>query len=363
MENLEDEGQKNLALIRAEVAIMKKVDHPNICRIHEVIDVATSDTLLVVLELCQGGPITHISREKPAEPIPEARARSIFAQLVLGLAYLHENDIVHRDIKPDNCLFMADFETVKLVDFGVSEQFTAKDDDTVFKSAGSPAFMAPELCAVEQKQLHGFACDIWSMGVTLYALVCGRLPFAHSDNLLDLFASIINDPVDLPPTLSLPLQHLLSRLLDKNANTRITMLEIWCDPWLTSHSTAPLVPYELNCAQPIEEPTEDEYTRAYSSATFVSSMLVAKAATRFMRGLTSRRSLSSTESQQSERDIVPVSPRNAGMFTASPLSSMVSDEIVYRGMGRKETGDSVASTMEAFVLEPPAIDERSEKET
>lgn len=372
-----------------------------------MIDVTASDTLLVgeysfdkstrnltheltavVLELCEGGPIMHLAADNtPTKPIPEPRARSIFAQLVLGssspslpptpqltrpsdtgLAYLHENDIIHRDIKPDNVLFMSDLTTVKLVDFGISEQFTAKDDDSISKSAGSPAFMAPELCAAEHGQLHGFACDIWSMGtslslplpspsltssfnpgVTLYALVCGRLPFAHSSNLLDLFTSIISTPLSLPPHISPALSHLLHRLLDKNPRTRITMLEVWTDPWLTSSGLDPLISYDLNCA-PVEEPTEEEFERAWSSVTFVSSMLVAKAATRFMRGLSSRRS----NSGGGESPVIEgggggggqTSPRERAAFCASPLSSLVGDENLWgtpMPMGREGVVDSPVS--------------------
>lgn len=130
-----------------------------------------------------------------------------------GIAYLHENGIFHRDIKPDNALFLADTETVKIVDFGVSEMFVKKDD-RVEKSVGSPAFMAPELCAgtsslarlsvvsltcatVRKGELHGAPCDVWSLGVTLFTLVVGRLPWAKPD-LLDLFKSIVEDPYVLP---------------------------------------------------------------------------------------------------------------------------------------------------------------------
>lgn len=100
------------------------------------------------MELCEGGPITRVSYEKQSKPYTEEKCRSIFRQILLGLAYLHHNSIVHRDIKPDNCLFMKDLETVKIVDFGVSEMFVQSTrGDLIEKSVGSPAFMAPELCA------------------------------------------------------------------------------------------------------------------------------------------------------------------------------------------------------------------------
>lgn len=137
-----------------------------------------------VLELCEGGPITQVSDKHSGTPIPEPRARNILRQIALGrlfsgsfppfsssdsflgklgLAYLHENGIVHRDIKPENCLFLADLETVKIVDFGISEMFVRHD--TIEKSAGSPAFMAPELCVPKfNGQIHGVSCDMWSLG-------------------------------------------------------------------------------------------------------------------------------------------------------------------------------------------------------
>lgn len=127
------------------------------------------------------------------------------------------------------------------------------------------------------------------------------------------------------------------------------MLEIWSHPWLTTAGLTPLISYDLNCST-VEEPTEEEFERAWSSVTFVSSMLVAKAATRFMRGLSSRRSNSGGESPRSDSTVVGVgvqtSPRERATFCASPLSSMVDDEDLWGtvpGTGREGMVDSPVS--------------------
>lgn len=104
---------------------------------------------------------------------------------------VHNHEIVHRDIKPDNLLLAKD-GTLKIVDFGVSEMFH-KGDDRMKKSAGSPAFMAPELCVAHHGEVSGKAADIWSMGITLYCLIYGRPPFV-SHNLVELMAKIRDDP-------------------------------------------------------------------------------------------------------------------------------------------------------------------------
>lgn len=169
-----------------------------------------------------------VNVQKESEKMIEQDARHIFRQVVLGVEYLHENGIVHRDIKPDNLLLTSKPRpmqakesetnkryqncTIKLVDFGVSEMFVKGQDRWVRQSTGSPAFMAPELVTPhtpppqpsspsssekeegpkEEVHISGRACDIWSMGVTLYTLVTGKLPFAKA-GVMELYESIRND--------------------------------------------------------------------------------------------------------------------------------------------------------------------------
>ncbi|ORY82412.1 kinase-like domain-containing protein [Leucosporidium creatinivorum] len=344
-----DQGPDNLDLIKTEVAIMKKVDHPNIASVHEVIDVTSDDALLIVLELCAGGPILRISQGEQVEPMKEERAREVMRQLILGIAYLHHNNIVHRDIKPDNCLFLADLHHVKLIDFGISK-FTEKDEGEGIDSKGSPAYMAPELLggasgggsgasaggggeggAVQQRlDMHGYACDVWSLGVTLYALVAGRLPFDDPDPSI-LFKSIRESDPQIPTTLSLSLQHLLTSLLTKSPTSRPTIRSLWTDPWVTSDGQDPLTPYEENCIS-FPEPTQAEVDRALNAlraSTFLAMSVVAK-----LKGMR-RRSSSIDPSRDRERSGTGMTslsseaegsegtktPLGGGQVVASPMSS------------------------------------------
>lgn len=104
---------------------------------------------------------------------------------------VHSQGIVHRDIKPDNLLLSAD-DVLKIVDFGVSEMFEKTSVMMTAKSAGSPAFLPPELCYAGHGDVSGTAADIWSMGVTLYCLVFGRLPYSHS-GVMELYEAIKHD--------------------------------------------------------------------------------------------------------------------------------------------------------------------------
>ena len=103
------------------------------------------------------------------------------------ITLVHAQGIVHRDIKPDNLLLDAN-DVLKIVDFGVSEMFT-KEDDRLKASSGSPAFASPELSQAGINNVSGKAADIWAMGITLYALIYGVLPF-HSHNVLELYEAI-----------------------------------------------------------------------------------------------------------------------------------------------------------------------------
>lgn len=137
---------------------------------------------------------------------------------------MHAQGIVHRDIKPDNCLITND-DVLKIVDFGVSEMFEKQSDMATAKSAGSPAFMPPELCVARHGQVSGRAADIWSMGVTLYCLRYGKIPF-EKHGMLELYEAIRNDDVPLPNEQDDHFKDLMHRLLEKDPAKRITMAEL-----------------------------------------------------------------------------------------------------------------------------------------
>jgi [calcium/calmodulin-dependent protein kinase] kinase len=134
---------------------------------------------------------------------------------------VHAQGIIHRDIKPDNCLVTND-DVLKIVDFGVSEMFAKDSNMTTSKSAGSPAFMPPELCVARHGEVSGRAADIWSMGVTLFCLKFGHIPFEKT-GMLDLYESIKNDPVVIADDCEPQLRDLLEKLLEKDPEKRIDM--------------------------------------------------------------------------------------------------------------------------------------------
>ena len=111
------------------------------------------------------------------------------------------------------------------MDFGVSEMFEKSSEMLTNKSAGSPAFLPPELCVTNHGGISGKAADIWSMGVSLYCLRLGRIPFERS-GVLDMYEAIKNDEVEFDSDCEPELVDLLKRVLDKNPKTRITMAEM-----------------------------------------------------------------------------------------------------------------------------------------
>lgn len=131
---------------------------------------------------------------------------------------------MHRDIKPDNLLLTTD-DVLKIVDFGVSEMFEKPEQMVSKKVAGSPAFLPPELCVAKTGEVAGRPADIWSMGVSLYCLKYGRLPF-RKDSVLDMYEAIRVDEIELPSEESADFVHLMNGLLDKNPETRFTMPDI-----------------------------------------------------------------------------------------------------------------------------------------
>ena len=202
---------------------MKKLNHDNLVSLYEVLDDPTEDSLYMVLEMCKKGVIMKVGMNEMADPYGPEHCRYWFRDLVLGIEYLHAQGVAHRDIKPDNLLLTHD-DVLKIVDFGVSEMFEKHSDMTTTKSAGSPAFLPPELCTSNPGGISGKAADVWSMGVTLYCLYFGKVPF-EKIGVLDLYDSIKNDV----PALEKGEQDfldLMRRLLEKDPAKRIAIPEI-----------------------------------------------------------------------------------------------------------------------------------------
>ncbi|KAI8052549.1 kinase-like domain-containing protein [Syncephalis plumigaleata] len=250
----EEEEIDPLRLVRKEVAIYKKLSHKNVVRLFEVLDDPEHDTLFMVFEMCPGGTLMEITLNQKRDALPIDLARKYFGSLVLGIEYLHENDIVHRDIKPENLLLSQEGE-LKIADLGVSEMFE-HGDDTMKRTAGSPAFMAPELVSVDRHVFSGKAADIWSMGVTLFCLCFGQLPFV-GESILDVYSAIRETPLSIPEAdADARLVHLLEGMMNKIPEDRMKMNEIRNHPWLTDDGKQSLIPHEENC-QRVEVTEED----------------------------------------------------------------------------------------------------------
>ncbi|KAK4135403.1 kinase-like protein [Trichocladium antarcticum] len=255
------EAQDALWLIREEVAIMKKLNHPNLVQLIEVLDDPDDDSVYMVLEMCKKGVVMNIGLGEATTPYPEEQCRLWFRDLILGIEYLHSQGVVHRDIKPDN-LLLTDDDILKIVDFGVSEMFEKSGQMRTAKSAGSPAFLPPELCVAKHGDVSGPAADIWSMGVSLYCLHYGRIPFER-EGVLEMYEAIRTETPELPVDENPDFVDLMRKLLEKDPEKRITMAELREHSWVTKGGTDPLLSAEENCSDPVE-PNPLELNHAFT---------------------------------------------------------------------------------------------------
>ena len=158
--------------LHKEIQTLSQMDHPNIMALFEVID--TRMNVNLVMEMCNGKSLYHYIKKKENMRLPEELCRVIFRQLVDGIAYLHSNDIVHRDLKLDNILIdPSDGNRIKIIDFGFSIRAPADQKLTLF--CGTPHYMDPDIS--RKKDYNGHAADVWALGVILFILLTGKLPF------------------------------------------------------------------------------------------------------------------------------------------------------------------------------------------
>ncbi|XP_047449252.1 calcium/calmodulin-dependent protein kinase kinase 1b [Mugil cephalus] len=259
-----------LERVYKEIAILKKLDHPNVVKLVEVLDDPQEDGLHMAFELVPKGPVMEVPSD---EPFAEERARFYFRDIILGIEYLHYHKIIHRDIKPSN-LLLGDDGHVKIADFGVSNEFEGTDA-LLSGSAGTPAFMAPETMTEHEQSFSGKALDVWAMGVTLYCFVFGMCPF-YDEYIVSLHNKIKNKAVEFPekPSISNELKELIEMMLDKSPETRITIPEIKFHPWVTENGSNPLPLEEEHCTA--VEVTEEEVKNSVKLIPSLSAVILVK---------------------------------------------------------------------------------------
>uniref|UniRef100_A0A8P4GHW3 calcium/calmodulin-dependent protein kinase n=1 Tax=Dicentrarchus labrax TaxID=13489 RepID=A0A8P4GHW3_DICLA len=259
-----------LEKVYKEIAILKKLDHHNVVKLVEVLDDPDEDGLHMAFELMTKGPVMEVPTD---DPFTEDQARFYFRDVVLGIEYLHYHKIIHRDIKPSN-LLLGDDGHVKIADFGVSNEFEGTDA-LLSSTAGTPAFMAPEMMTEHEQCFSGKALDVWAMGVTLYCFVYGKCPF-YDEYIVSLHNKIKNKPVEFPerPLISNELKELIERMLDKNPETRITIPEIKLHPWVTENGSNPLPLEEEHCTA--VEVTEEEVQNSVKLIPSLSTVILVK---------------------------------------------------------------------------------------
>ncbi|XP_072963228.1 serine/threonine-protein kinase ATG1a [Typha angustifolia] len=179
-----------------EFTILRNISHPNIVRYYQAIQ--TEDKLFLILEYCSGGDLSdYIMRHGNRGRVSEAVARSFMRQLAEGLKVLRENNLIHRDLKPQNLLLTTSVENplLKIADFGFARYLMPQGlADTI---CGSPLYMAPEIM---QDRKYDAKADLWSIGIILFQLVTGNLPFDGKTHY-QLFQRIMaSDDLQFPPT-------------------------------------------------------------------------------------------------------------------------------------------------------------------
>ncbi|RKF83633.1 Protein kinase kin1 [Golovinomyces cichoracearum] len=205
-----------------EAAIVTLLDHPYICSMKDVL--RTTNHWYMLFEYVNGGQMLDyiISHGR----LKEKQARKFSRQIASALDYCHRNSIVHRDLKIENILISKTGD-IKIIDFGLSNMFNPRDHLKTF--CGSLYFAAPEL--LQAKRYTGPEVDVWSFGIVLYVLVCGKVPF-DDQNMPALHAKIKKGVVDYPNWISLECKNLISRMLVTDSRQRATLQEIMIHPWM-----------------------------------------------------------------------------------------------------------------------------------
>eukprot|EP00041_Stephanoeca_diplocostata_P026932 m.734161 g.734161 ORF g.734161 m.734161 type:complete len:506 (+) comp23079_c0_seq2:561-2078(+) len=221
--------------VMRELETWRRLQHVNIVRLHEVYDTPSSYSF--VGDLCERGDLLEYINEHGY--FNEAEARPLFKQLVAAVEYCHKSGVVHRDLKLENVLLDRNFN-IKIADFGFADFFDTSLTTRMTEWCGSPPYAAPEIFTGQP--YYGPEIDVWSMGVVLYALVTGALPF-QAPNFDDLTSLVVNGVFSVPFYLSEACIDLLHKMICVDPEQRISLDGMQRHPWangadaMTAHAS------------------------------------------------------------------------------------------------------------------------------
>ncbi|NWR43236.1 HUNK kinase, partial [Regulus satrapa] len=216
--------------LRREGQIQQMIRHPNIAQLLDILE--TENSYYLVMELCPGGNLMHKIYEK--KRLEEHEARKYIRQLILAVEHLHRAGVVHRDLKIENLLLDED-NNIKLIDFGLSNCAGILGYSDPFSTqCGSPAYAAPELLA---RKKYGPKIDVWSIGVNMYAMLTGTLPFTVEPfSLRALYQKMVDKEMNPFPTqLSSAAINFLRSLLEPDPAKRPNIQQALANRWLNEN--------------------------------------------------------------------------------------------------------------------------------
>eukprot|EP01130_Rhizamoeba_saxonica_P000005 TRINITY_DN0_c2_g1_i2.p1 TRINITY_DN0_c2_g1~~TRINITY_DN0_c2_g1_i2.p1 ORF type:complete len:266 (+),score=80.95 TRINITY_DN0_c2_g1_i2:428-1225(+) len=225
-----EEEVQDINLLKREIEIMKKVDHPHVLKLHEIYE--DKEKVYIVMELVPGSELFDRIVDKGY--YSERNAINIVKQILSAVCYLHEVGIAHRDLKPENllCSGTDEDEIVKIADFGLSKIFSG--DEELMTSCGTPGYVAPEVLMCES---YDKSVDMWGIGIITYILLAGYPPF-YAENDTALFEKIMNAEYDFDDEcwddVTDEAKDFIEHLLVKEPSERFTAEESLEHPWLTT---------------------------------------------------------------------------------------------------------------------------------
>jgi calcium-dependent protein kinase len=261
-------GEHLRETILEEVKILRELDHPNIVKYYETYE--DEHYIHIVMEYLHGEDLFKVITMKSYNQYNEVDAAEIISYLLKALGSIHNKAIVHRDLKPENILFSVpgDYQTLKLIDFGLSAHVVAKNR----KSVGTPFYMAPEIIDGN----YSYKTDIWSVGVILYVLMTGRFPFYGATHD-DVFEKIINEDYDEnelnESRCSDEVKDLISKLLVKNERHRLSLEQTLEHPWFKKMETRNEIIYKETTAPSVVQKIYESIKKFTNDSLFKKEVL------------------------------------------------------------------------------------------